>query len=170
MKIHLYATTAITNKLLYGLVMALLSGSCSGRQAAEKQGGNNGKERIRSVIYTNAGGGLGWSETLVLSADSVSYNTLLAARNNLKTAFSEKNTPQQWAAITGQLDLESVKKVISGASQQPVDGTDQTYTIITGQGAYRFMNPDFKTHPDTALEKWMLVVDRLAATYHEKAR
>lgn len=156
---------------LYALLtIAVCISSCSGLQTGNESVEKGHREQIRSVIYSNAGGALGWSEVLEIRPDSVLYNTLLAARHNQQTAFAQKNTLQQWDELTGNLDLEAIRKVVSGASQQPVDGTDQTYTIITDKGSYRFMNPDFKTHPDTTLEKWVRAVGRLAGTYYEKAR
>lgn len=143
--------------------------SCTGQQTERMERSPDNQEQIRLVRYSNAGGMLGWTETLVIRPDSVLYNTLMAAKDNRRTAFAERNTGQQWDELTRSLDLKAIKKVISGMSQQPVDGTDQTYTVVTSRGSYQFTNPDFSVHPDTALEKWVSLIQRLAGAYYQKS-
>lgn len=97
---------------------------------------------IKSIEIVSAGGELGYTSRLFVSADSIYYSVQVAVDSTKNAAHSMKNTPEDWLAVVKGIDLPDFRKAVDGASRQPVDGIDTRISITTKAGNITRMNAE----------------------------
>lgn len=122
-------------KSLYFIFLLFLSFSCYSQQNIEKS-----EQQLVKIIYSNYGGSLGWSETLVITQNSVNYNSNLLATNK-KSRLDTTISTDEWNKLVSFFDLKTFKSIHNGPSRLPIDGTDTKYTVVLNSGEkYSFVN------------------------------
>ena len=74
---------------------------------------------------------MGFAETVVITKDSIIHTYFVAANNDNITTNKYKNKKEEWEKLTNAFVYSDFKKIKSGESNQPADGTDQKIHITT---------------------------------------
>lgn len=119
------------------------------------------KSEITQIEWSNFGGMLGYHETVTITKDSILRTVLIGAQNNKTTNYKYKNSAKDWQELTNSVNLKDFKKIKSGSSNQPVDGSDEEILIKTKTSKDSIINgyDDKINYPK--LEKFMKNLNKI---------
>ena len=108
----------------------------------------HGQEKIQQVEVHIFGGMALYSSQYTLNSlkKEFSAKPLMGQKEELPKEISLPNTPKNWETFTKKINLEKLKKLRDGPSQQAVDGQDEVIIIKTDKKTYRKMNASGNDH------------------------
>lgn len=96
--------------------------------------------QILAVEVKSAGGQLGYTSQLRLTADSTFYTRTIMMEASQNDAFRRPTDPALWQSLTGDLNVDRFRNAASGESVQPVDGIDTEISILTNRDTISRLN------------------------------
>jgi hypothetical protein len=114
------------------LWLCLLAIACK-LKPAPHSGGTETADVIKEIEFSQAGGDLGFAQSLTISRDSVHYHYLLGAKNDT-WSLDTLSSPELWNELISKADTVKFAALKSGGSNQPADGIDTRVTISMQSG------------------------------------
>jgi hypothetical protein len=122
-------------RIIYFLITAVTCFACKSQQPISA---NNNK--LCKVEYSNYGGIHGWEESLSITEENTSYNSI-NRRTDKSEKKLEKTSENVWRKLESSLDIHLLERIKSGESTLLYDGKDTKFKIVLCSGKeFSFIN------------------------------
>ncbi|EJL73859.1 hypothetical protein [Chryseobacterium populi] len=130
------AIKKISLKIFFSTVLLLTFFSCLKKKRTTTVKNPN---EITSISLSDIGGSLGSYRIIRITKDSIHSERGIAA-DKTHHRWDAAITPETWQNMVSAIDPNTLDKIKSSPSKQPVDGTDETFQIRTPKKSHVYVN------------------------------
>jgi GTP-binding protein EngB required for normal cell division len=123
-------------KITFSMLLLLVFFSCE--EKAQKPLISRSDE-ITFVGLSNVGGDMGYYRVIKITKDSIHAEQKNAARK-VHQQWNSAISSKTWKQLVSSINIQTLDKVKSSPSVQPVDGTDETFQIKTLKKSHVYVN------------------------------
>jgi hypothetical protein len=149
-------------KVMLGLAVSFLS---LGVISCNDDGSLN--EEIKEINFLREGGMLGLIDSIVITKDSIHYSHTIfdpQTRKMIEKKYEAETPAALWAEWLQVLNLNTFRKIKSGESIKPMDGSDETYSVVTDKRTLSFVN-GYGTAFEKLNKLWELIGEQRSKCY-----
>ncbi|MEY8759927.1 hypothetical protein [Chryseobacterium tongliaoense] len=152
------AIKKLSLKIFFSTVLLLTFFSCLKKENTTTAVKN--PDEISFISLSDIGGSLGNYRIIRITKDSI-HSEQGSSAGKIHHRWDSAITPETWQNIASTIDPETLDKIKSSPSKQPVDGIDETFQIRTPKKSHVYVNSYIDTIHYKQFQKLKIQIEKI---------